>query len=97
MAYTTLNNVTSVSASSKDVIFDNTTDDGLGPLEWTITVDDAVDLYFTGIWPGADVPVSLVTGTTYTFGSPGRGVDKIEGVRTGGAGTTVVTLLPSVS
>ena len=93
MAYVTTTAVTSTSTSSKDVIFDNSLQPQEGPLEWTITVDGAVDIYFTGAFPGKDVKVEYATGT-YTYGTPGRGISKIEGVVA--SGSTNVTIRPSV-
>lgn len=91
MAYTT-NNATT---TTKSTIFDKSTDDGLGPLEWTIETDQDVDIFFTGIFPGAANPVRLLAGDSRPFGSPGRGVTKIEAQNVSQNGT--VKLFPSVS
>ena len=91
MAYTTDTTVASQIVGSPTVIFDKDTD-SLGPLEWEIVTDADISLFFTGAFPEKDVAVTYVAGT-YHYGTPTRGITKIEGLA---ASTANVTIRPSV-
>ena len=90
MSYQTSNTVTS---ASKVTLFDVDVD-GVGPLEWTIETDEEVELYFTGVWPGVDIPVTLTAGSSKTFLSTSRGIQKIEAQAS--SSTAAVIITPSI-
>ena len=93
MAYTSPVSISSTDTSNKTEIYSKE-NDGLGPLEWTFTLDGAADLYFTGGAFGPDVAVPYPAGT-YSYGTPTRGITKIEGVVAGAAVSIIIH--PSVA
>lgn len=87
MAYTTDHSLT----TSKTTLYSKDTD-SLGPLEWEIVTDAEIQLFFTGAFPGTDTAVSYPSGT-YHYGTPTRGITKIEGTATS---TANVSIRPSI-
>lgn len=49
-----------------------------GPHEWRFETDQDVDLFFTGVYPGATNGIRILAGETYDFLSANRGIQKIE-------------------
>ena len=67
---------------------------GVGPLEWTVETTEAIDLFLSGVYPGADTAIRLEAGETFTILSVNRSITLIEmdAVST----TSSVHLRPSV-
>ncbi len=65
-------------AAGKITIWDADGGSGVGPHEWRFETDVDVDLYLTGVYPGATEPIRILAGEVFDFLSVNRGIQKIE-------------------
>lgn len=78
MAHAASHTATSVTvAAGKITLWDKDGGNGVGPHEWRFETDQAVDLFFTGVYPEATEAIRILAGETYDFLSVNRGIQKI--------------------
>ncbi len=79
MAHAASHTATSVTtAEGKITLWDKDGGNEVGPHEWRFETDQDIDIFLSGVYPGADEAIRILANETYDILSVNRGITKIE-------------------